>query len=74
MRAFAPPFPTYGTLSEVGFYEFPCTASSDVSNRVGAGEERSGVGTLASPLVGARDAGLGDFSSPQGDLRGPHAR
>src|SRR6266849_2068825 len=33
-------------------------------DRVGAGEERSGVGTLASPLVGARDAGLGDESFP----------
>ena len=36
-------------LAGVGFYAFPCAADSDVSDRVGAGEERSGVGTLASP-------------------------
>jgi len=41
----------YSPLAGVVFYEFPHAADSDVSTRVGAGEERSGVGTLASPLV-----------------------
>src|SRR6266849_2583657 len=36
-------------LAGVGFYAFLCAADSDASNRVGAGEEGGGVGTLWAP-------------------------
>jgi hypothetical protein len=41
----------YSPLAGVVFYEFRPAADSYVSTRVGAGEEWSGVGSLASPLV-----------------------
>jgi len=60
-------------LVGVGFYEFSCAAHLDVSNRVGAGEEWSGVGTLASPMMGELDSGRGDASVPTPLLSRPYA-
>ena len=44
--------------------DYPYHGNPYILNRVGAGVERSGVGTLASPLVGALDSSLGDASVP----------